>query len=270
MASRLELPSRGSANLISIANPQPTCRLSKKSKTIRRYEYIYSMKGFLILALTISSLANFSQSTGETFLKEIHQRFFRGPCPCYTFSQKNTHYRNDSIIGNSVWHEAVQFPDKFRINFGGKTDSNFVVFKNDSVFRYRKGRFVKSRRDSNTLLLLLGGMFYREWNDVKKRVNDAGYNLSVSSEQTWQGKEVFVIGAKAGDETSNQFWIDKKTGRGLRIIEKNGPDIMDMRFEEHRDWCKGYVETRVSFRRNGKLEQVEQYYDIAPCNTFPE
>lgn len=228
------------------------------------------MKHFLISAFFVCSFIAVSQPAGEAFLKKIHTRYLHAPCPCYTFSQKNTHYRNDSIVGNSAWHEAVQFPDKFRINFGDKADGNYVVFKNDSVFRYRKGQFVKSRPDSNSLLLLLGGMFYREWDDVKKRVEEAGFKLSVSSEQVWQGKEVFVIGAKAGDEKSNQFWIEKKSGRGVRIIESNGADVMDMRFEEHQDWCKGYVETRVSFRRNGKLEQVEQYYDIAPCNTFPE
>jgi hypothetical protein len=44
--------------------------------------------------------------------------FFQAPCKIYSFSQKNTHYRNDSIIKTSVWQEAIEFPDKFRIWFG--------------------------------------------------------------------------------------------------------------------------------------------------------
>jgi len=46
--------------------------------------------------------------------------------------------------------------------------------------------------------------------------------------------------------------------------------MMDMRFEAHQYWCKGYMETKVSFRRNGKLEQVEEYFDIRVADKFPE
>jgi hypothetical protein len=87
----------------------------------------------------------------------------------------------------------------------------------------------------------------------------------------WNGTEVYVVGAKKDDVQSNQLWIDKKTLRVLRIIEKmNEQETMDMRFEAHQDWCKGYLETRVSFRRNGVLEQVEEYYDLKPTAAFPD
>ncbi len=46
-------------------------------------------------------------------------------------------------------------------------------------------------------------------------------------------------------------------------------EMMDMRFETHQKHCKGFVETKVSFRRNGRLEQVEEYYDIKEATGFP-
>lgn len=193
----------------------------------------------------------------------MHKKYYQGPCRSYTFSQKNTHYRNDSVVGNSTWHEAVQFPDKFMIRFDDKPDGNYVVFKNDSLFSYKKGKLAKMRPDSNTLLLLLGGMYYRNIEDVLSRIRKAGYDAGSFSTQKWNGEDVYVIGARENDQDANQFWVSKKTLRVLRIIEKPEPgETMDMRFESHQDWCKGYVETKVSFRRNGKLEQVEEYYDI--------
>lgn len=226
-------------------------------------------KLFFYLALLVTC-NSFSQSKSSTaLLKEIHTKYYLGPCKAYTFSQRNTHYRNDSIIDKSVWHEAIEFPDKFKIQFGEKTDGNYVIFKNDSAFNFRKGKFTKARTDSNSLLLILGGMFYRNFDNVIARLQALGYDLSKFSEQNWNGEAVYVVGAMANDSPSNQIWIDKKSLRVVRIIEKmNAQDTMDMRFEAHQDWCKGYVETKVSFRRNGKLEQVEEYYDLKIADKF--
>lgn len=224
----------------------------------------------LVLLVCLFTTPYFAQKqSGLKIIKAIHTRYFNGPCKCYAFSQKNTLYRNDSVIGNSVWHEVVEFPDKFKIYFGEKAKGNFVVFKNDSVFNYRNGTFTKSRSDSNTLLLILGGLFYRHLEDVTARLNAANYNLSECYEELWNNETVYVIGATKNNLNANQIWIQKKDLRVVRIIETmNNNDIMDMRFEAHQDWCKGYVETKVSFRRNGKLEQVEEYFDIKVVEKF--
>src|ERR1700740_2989235 len=97
---------------------------------------------FLVMFLSVCSQAQILEigidtdkkiETGDDLLEAMHQAFKTGPCKAYTFSQKNTHYKNDSITGNSEWHEAVEFPDKFRIDFGDTKSGNFVIFKNDSV-----------------------------------------------------------------------------------------------------------------------------------------
>jgi hypothetical protein len=212
----------------------------------------------------------FAQKAGDV-IKSAHKKYYNAPCKRYTFSQRNTHYKADTISGHSVWHEAIEFPDKFRIDFGDKTNGNFVIFKHDSVFNYKKGELVKTRQDSSSLLLLLGGMFYRKLDDVLKRLQQAGYDLKVMSVQQWKGKDTYVIGAKENDLRSNQVWIDKATLQVMRIVEKiNEEDMMDMRFESHQPSCKGYVETKVSFRRNGVLEQEEEYYDIKETDHFPD
>ncbi|PBQ32573.1 hypothetical protein CNR22_12590 [Sphingobacteriaceae bacterium] len=224
---------------------------------------------WILLILFVN--ASVDAQNGTDILKSAHKKYYQGPCKIYTFSQKNTHYKNDSISGHSEWHEAIEFPDKFRIDFGDRKSGNFVIFKNDSVFNYKKGNLISTRADSSTLLLLLGGMFYRKPDDVFARIRAANYNTKVLSVQKWNGQDTYVIGAKEKDLRSNQVWIDKKTLRVMRIIEKmNEEDTMDMRFEAHQDWCKGYVETKVSFRRNGVLEQVEEYFDIKVADKFPE
>jgi outer membrane lipoprotein-sorting protein len=227
-------------------------------------------KELVFLMFVFFAMEFFAQS-GKDILKQMHNKYNKGPCKSYTFSQKNTHYKADTVSGHSEWHEAIEFPDKFRIDFGDKSAGNFVVFKNDSVFNYKAGKKIKERVDSSTLLLLLGGMYYRELADVYTRLVNAGYKIDEASSQKWNNEDVYVIGAKENDLNSNQFWVEKKTMRILRIIEKlNDKELMDMRFEAHQKSCNGYTETKVSFRRNGKLEQVEEYYNIKESSGFPK
>lgn len=208
--------------------------------------------------------------TGEEVLRSLYKKYKNGPCKAYTFSQKNTHYKNDSIIGNSVWHEAIEFPDKFRIDFGEKVDGNFVVFKNDSAYSYRKFSLKKTTYNPNTLLLLLGGMYYRDFKDVIARLEKEHYNTKIVSRQKWLNQPVDVIGALAGDTISNQIWVSKNEQRIVRIIEKMEVErIMDMTFDAYQKNCKGYTETKVTFKSNGKVEQMEEYYDLKAVDKFP-
>lgn len=231
------------------------------------------MRRIALLAVAVINVLSVGAQykNGSELLRAMHQRYYQAPCKIYAFSQRNTHYKADTISGHSEWHEVIEFPDKFRIDFGDPSEGNHVIFRNDSVFNYKAGKQVKLRADSNTLLLLLGGMFYRSIDDVTARLRAQGYRLENLSEQMWNGEVVFVIGAGENDLTKNQFWISKKTLRVLRVLEsRNEKDQMDMRFEAHQDWCKGYVETKVSFRRNGKLEQIEEYYNIREVKIFPD
>jgi hypothetical protein len=226
------------------------------------------MKILIVTAciLTASVNAQIFES-GEELISAMHKKYYQAPCKCYTFSQKNTHYKSDTVSGNSEWHERIGFPDKFRIDFGDTTKHNYVIFRNDSAFNYKSGYLAKSRADTNSLLLILGGMYYRALPEVLKRLKRAGYDTKIISSQTWNKEDVFVLGAKEKDLGVNQIWISKKDFRVLRIIEKmSGSETMDMRFETHQKWCKGFVETKVSFRKNGKLEQLEEYYNIKEAN----
>jgi hypothetical protein len=224
-----------------------------------------------VIGIDIDTSPSRSMNTGKDILSSMFARYKQGPCPSYIFSQRNTHYRNDSIVGHSEWHEFIEFPDKFRINFGDSTKGNFVIFKNDSAYNYRNFNLKSRRYDANTLLLLLGGMYYRPFDDVITRLQKENYNTAVLSTQKLGKESMYVIGAQKGDTLSNQVWVSKRDLRVVRIIEKMDADSwMDMTFDSYQKHCKGFVETKVTFKRNGKKEQVEEYYNIKDVPSFPE
>lgn len=224
-----------------------------------------------VIGLDIDTSPTIKFETGKDVLSAMHGKYKNGPCKSYTFSQKNTHYKNDSIIGNSEWHEYVDLPDKFRIDFGKTEEGNFIIYKNDSSYRYKNHLLKKTSYDLNILLLLLGGMYYRELPDVIERLEKEHYNTQIMSVQKWNKQNTFVIGAPKGDTSSNQIWVDKKSLRVIRIIEKmDSESTMDMTFDSFQKNCKGYTETKVTFRRNGKIEQVEEYYNIKTLDEITE
>lgn len=207
--------------------------------------------------------------SGKEVIDHMYQKFKNGPCKHYTFSQTNTHYKNDTVSGHSEWFEYIEFPDKFRINFGDYKNGNFVVFRNDSSLRFKNFVLVRASVDKNSLLLLLGGMYYRSQDDVLSRLKEAGYNTELLSSQKWNKQAVYVIGANEGDLTTNQIWVSKKNLRIVRIIEKwEDGSVMDMTFDDYQKHCNGYVETKVTFKRNGKTEQVEEYHNITETTGF--
>ena len=91
---------------------------------------------FILLTLWITSQGQFlsieidtdqdspKREKGEVLLHHLHKKFHGKYCRRYTFSQKNTHYTGDSISGFSEWHEAIEFPDQFRIDFGNLSEGH--------------------------------------------------------------------------------------------------------------------------------------------------
>ncbi|HEV7232202.1 MAG TPA: hypothetical protein VGO45_12775, partial [Bacteroidia bacterium] len=100
--------------------------------------------------------------------------------------------------------------------------------------------------------------------DVVKRLAALSYDLERFSERTWNHEPVYVIGAAAGDTVSNQIWVDKKNLCVVRNITHLSPyEVLDMRVESRIPSCGGFLETRVGFYINGRLDQLEEYNDIA-------
>jgi hypothetical protein len=97
-----------------------------------------------------------------------------------------------------------------------------------------------------------------------------GINLSLSYSIVWEGRKVRVLGAKPNDFTQNQWWIDEKNYRILRIIEEVSPKVMmrlDFKNYELID-KKFYIENEVWIYQNEQLVQKEYYKDIKIIKNF--
>src|SRR6185436_15233908 len=56
--------------------------------------------------------------SGKALLAKMHKTYSGKWYKDFTFSQTTESYKNDSLIKTATWHEAIVFPDYFRITFG--------------------------------------------------------------------------------------------------------------------------------------------------------
>ncbi len=233
------------------------------------------MKRLFIFTLSISIaifLASFvgqpatkkpSINSMESLIDAAHKRYKDKAAKNVTFVQYNTHYQADTVSGKSTWYEAIEYPTKFRIDFGEIKEGNAVIFAYDSVFNFKNGQNTRKMPFKNNLILLAGGMNFMAKDKIMSELKSAGYDLSKFREDTYNEKPVYVVGAAQNDFTSSQFWIDKKHLYLVRTFEKmpNG-DVREARFSKHTKAGKGWIETNVLFLINGKKTQLEEYKDI--------
>jgi hypothetical protein len=200
------------------------------------------------------------------------QKKYTGKWPrTLTFTQYNTHYKNDTVSHTSIWYEALEYPDKFRIDFGELAEGNAVIFANDSVYQFKAGELKGSKKQLNNLMLLDGGMYFLPPDKAMQRLKEAGYNLNSFREDVWQGRAAYVVGAGKGDLQSNQFWIDKQNlylVRTITVLASN--QIQEAQFSKHIRVGGGWTETEVVFVGNGKLQQLEVYKNVQADKPLPE
>ncbi|HEV2353404.1 MAG TPA: hypothetical protein VGR89_04130 [Puia sp.] len=197
--------------------------------------------------------------TGRAVIEKMHNRYAGKWYRTFTFAQTTQVYRGDSLRSTQTWHEFIRFPDRFRMDFGSPDSGNCVIFRGDSAYRFHNGKLRSVAINNNEgLIFLLGGMFFYSLDETCRILSDSlHYDLGPAREDTWQGRPVFVIGKSDG----NQLWIDQTNLLLVRMLKLDQKETMDARFEDWKPFNGGYSETKCQFYINGKLVQVETYYD---------
>jgi hypothetical protein len=92
-------------------------------------------------------------------------------------------------------------------------------------------------------------------------------------EDQWQGARVWVVGARSGDSTSAQFWVDRDSLLIRRVVIRDPkaarPISTELRFLDYRA-VGGYpVSFDVHFIRDGRRYFREEYFDVQVNTVIP-
>ncbi len=180
------------------------------------------------------------------------------------FEQKVLYYNDDKIIKEEVWQEFLNAPKNLHIRFGGFESGNGAVFTNDSIFYFSKNNLLKKDKKVHHLLLLGFDVYFLKVAETEQKLTALGFDLCKSYQKVVDGKKVVVVGTNdKSDETTSQFWIDKKNKYLVRVILKEKNALSDVEFKNYKTIDKYPVATEVTFKSNGKLTMTEQYFNIS-------
>jgi outer membrane lipoprotein-sorting protein len=227
------------------------------------------MRYVLILCALLTALAtNASASkikTSEDLIREMHDRYAKSWYKTLTFVQKTTHYEKDGTSRSEIWYEAASIPGKLRIDFDPVSSGNGILFADDQIYQFRDGKLEKSQPLVHPLMVLGFDVYALPAQATIDKLKGLKFDLSMMREDTWQGRPVYVVGAKQGDARSAQFWIDKERLYFVRMIKPGGKDgavIQETQFNKYERAGGGWVAPEVVFLIDGQRATLEEYTEI--------
>lgn len=177
-----------------------------------------------------------------------------------SFTQTTTLFTANGVE-KKTWYEAGSLPRFFRIDFD-RAKGNTVIFDGSTSFRFKDHKLVKTGLNNNPLIYLLGGMYFDQIDTVKAKLNKMGIDLNISDKTIWNGKDVLVVGAKAGDTSKTQLWFDQQNLYLVRFVDRANQGNMDIHFSGQKKTGLVWHETIVDVYENGKMIQKEEYSDL--------
>jgi len=222
------------------------------------------LKHFLfIFVITICHVKAQSPANGNELIHAMHAKYQKNKWYQYfTFSQNMEYYRNDSIIKKEIWHEAAALPGKLLIKFNEKSAGNGVLFTNHKIYSFKNSAVTYTASMVHDLLLVGLDVYFLKPERTVSILDSLGYHLNLIREDTWDGKKVFVVGAPAGDDHSRQFWVDAENLFLYRIVYPQNNSTFDVTFADYEKIKGNWVSKTIIFKRDGKLNLIEKYYDI--------
>ena len=217
-----------------------------------------------ILALAPTALAA-KITTAEQLVQAMQKKYAKSWYKTATFVQKTTNIDTDGHKKVETWYEAMSLPGSLRIDFTPTKDGNGILFTNLQIYVFKNGK-IDSNRPYVHPLMVLGFDIYRlPQSDVIEKLKGLKFDLSIFREDTWQGRPVYVVGAKAGDLHTAQFWIDKQNLYFVRMIRpagKDGSQTQQTQFNKYQKLGGGWMSPEVIFTVDGKIVTTEEYFDL--------
>jgi outer membrane lipoprotein-sorting protein len=219
----------------------------------------------VLLALVVPSFAKDFKTGGEV-LAAMKKKYDGKWYKTLTFEQKTTNYKPDGTSESHTWYEALAVPGKLRIDMTPLEKGDGVIFADGKIYPFRDGKMGNSRDFVHPLLVLGFDVYGQPVETTLAQLKGFDIDMSIVHEESWQDGTAIVVGAKQGDLTSPQFWIDKKNLVFVRLFQAAGKDKKSIQETQFNKYEKakggGWVSAEVKFYSDGKLVTTEEYTRI--------
>jgi hypothetical protein len=204
-------------------------------------------------------------TTSEDLIRAMQKKYAKSWYKTATFVQRTTEFGEDGSVKVSIWFEALSVPGSLRIDFTPVKAGNGILFTNRTIYSFKDGKVENTRPFVHPLLILGFDIYRLPEADVIEVLKKLKIDLSILREDTWQGRPVYVVGAKAGDLHSPQFWIDQKNlyfVRMLRPTGKDGAQTSEVQFNKYQKLAGGWISPEVIFLVDKRIVTTESYSEM--------
>lgn len=203
---------------------------------------------------------------GEQLIAAMYKKHNAKWYRTLTFVQKTTRFRPDGTSSVETWYEAMSAPGKLRIDFAPLEKGNGLMFVDGNQHSFRDGKLANSQPSVHPLMVLGFDVYLQPVDKTINQLKELKMDLSLLREDSWQGKPVYVVGAKQGDLRSPQFWIDKKNLLFVRLLQPTGKDktsFQEILFNKYQKVKGGgWIAPEVIFNVDNKMVLLEEYSNM--------
>ena len=226
-------------------------------------KYIFLMVALSLLAST--SMPDPKITTTNELISAMQKKYGKSWYKTATFVQQTTNFEPDGTSKVETWYEAMSVPGSLRIDFTPTKEGNGILFTDGKIFVFKNGKVDTTRAFEHPLLILGFDIYRAPASEVTAKLQGLKFDLSQFREDTWQGRPVYVVGAKAGDLHSPQFWIDRENLYFVRMFRpagKDGSQTSETQFNKYQKLGGGWMAPEVIFMVDGKVVTTEVYSDM--------
>ncbi len=203
--------------------------------------------------------------SGRQIIQAMHDRYTGKWYRTLTFVQQNTATRPDGTKQPSVWREYAALPGRLRIEFEPADSGNGALYASDSQFVFQADTLSGATAFVHPLMVLGFDVYFDPAEATAAKLERLKFDLASVHEDTWDGRPVWVVGAKAGDLKTRQFWVDRERLVFVRLLEPGQRDTTrtsDIRFNKYQAVGAAWLSAEVAFLVDGQERWLEQYTEI--------
>ena len=220
---------------------------------------------FCLILLVVPGTYAAKIKTTEQLVQAMQKKYGKSWYKTATFIQKTIEIDKDGNQKVEIWYEALSVPGSLRIDFTPVKDGNGILFTDNKIHIFKAGKVESSRPFVHPLMILGFDIYRLSQADALEKLKGLKFDLSILRQDTWQGRPVYVVGAKEGDLHSRQFWIDQKNLYFVRMIQpagKDGGQTQETQFNKYVKLGGGWMAPEVIFMVDGKTVTTEEYSDM--------
>ena len=228
---------------------------------MKMMKYLFLVVALLVFEAPVSAKIS---NTNE-LIAAMQEKYGKSWYKTATFVQETTNFQPDGTSKVETWYEAMSVPGTLRIDFTPTTAGNGILFTDSKIYVFKDGKVENTRPFEHPLLILGFDIYRAPASEIVTKLQALKFNLAEFREDTWQGRPVYVVGAKAGDLHSPQFWIDQKNlyfVRMLRPAGRDGAQTQETQFNKYQKLGGGWMAPEVIFMVDGKVMTTEKYSDM--------